>query len=88
MAYPNIVNNKTPILIINVKVTFCFRILFVFCEIQIASPIVTISSFINTISAASIAASLPTPPIAIPKSARARTGASLIPSPTNDNFAP
>ena len=39
-------------------------------------------SSMSTTSAASMAASLPRAPIAIPTSARASTGASLIPSPT------
>ena len=39
-------------------------------------------SSIRTTFAASIAASLPSAPIAIPISARAKTGASFIPSPT------
>ena len=47
-----------------------------------ALAIDVISSLIKTTSAASIATSLPTPPIAIPISLLARTGASLIPSPT------
>ena len=47
-----------------------------------ASAIFEGLSSINTTSAASMAASLPKAPIAIPTSARANTGASLIPSPT------
>ena len=43
-------------------------------------------SSINTISAASIAASDPSAPIAMPISARESTGASLMPSPTNASF--
>lgn len=39
-------------------------------------------SFIRTISALSTVAALPASPIAIPRSARERTGASFIPSPT------
>ena len=45
------------------------------------------SSSINTISAASMAASLPKAPIAIPISALDNTGASLIPSPTKARFS-
>ena len=41
----------------------------------------------STTSAASMAASLPIAPIAMPMSARDSTGASLIPSPTNATFA-
>ena len=44
------------------------------------------SSSIKTISAASIAASEPSAPIAIPISARDNTGASFIPSPTKASF--
>ena len=45
------------------------------------------SSSISTISAASIAASEPIAPIAIPISDRLSTGASFIPSPTNASFS-
>ena len=54
-----------------------------FFAIQIALAILIGSSSINTTSAASIAASDPSAPMAIPISARESTGASLIPSPTN-----
>ena len=50
--------------------------------IRIAVAIFDGWSSMSTTSAASIAASLPSPPIAIPISARFKTGASLIPSPT------
>ena len=46
------------------------------------------SSVIIIMSAASIAASDPNPPIAIPISAKARTGASFIPSPTMTTLCP
>ena len=46
------------------------------------------SSSISTTSAASMAASDPMAPMAMPTSARARTGASLMPSPTNASLAP
>ena len=49
--------------------------------IRIIAGIRLILSSIITTSAASIAASLPSDPIAIPTSARAKTGASLMPSP-------
>ncbi len=45
------------------------------------------SSSISTMSAASIAASDPMAPMAIPISALERTGASLMPSPTNASFS-
>ena len=53
-----------------------------FLEIRIAVTIRRGSSSIKTISAASIAASDPIAPIAMPISALASTGASLMPSPT------
>ena len=64
------------------KIMFCLTILNVFLDNLIAEAIRLGSSFIITTSAASIAASLPKPPMAIPTSARAKTGASFIPSPT------
>ena len=45
------------------------------------------SSSIRTTSAASMAASDPRPPMAIPISALERTGASFIPSPTKASFS-
>ena len=65
---------------------FCFTIFIVFLDIFIASFILDGSSVIMAISAASIALSAPSPPIAIPISASASTGASFIPSPTNTSF--
>ena len=52
-------------------------------DISIASVILVKSSLIKTISLASIALSVPTPPIEIPMSALFKTGASFMPSPTN-----
>ena len=57
-------------------------------EILMALAIFIGSSSISTTSAASIAASLPIAPIAMPMSARESTGASLMPSPTKASFAP
>ena len=68
------------------NIIFCFTIVIVFLEIFIASTTLDGSSVINTTSAASIAASLPSPPIAIPMSEIAKTGASLIPSPIKAKF--
>ena len=51
-----------------------------------AAAILDGSSVMITTSAASMAASLPRPPMAIPMSALARTGASLMPSPTNTSL--
>ena len=83
---PATTNIITATFINNEKIIFCHNILFVFLDILIASEIDSILSFINTTSAASIAASEPTPPMAIPISALAKTGASLIPSPTNNTL--
>ena len=57
-------------------------------EIRIALAIFIGSSSIRTTSAASIAASDPMAPMAMPMSARRSTGASLMPSPTKASFAP
>ena len=51
-------------------------------EMRMALAICRGSSSISTTSAASMAASLPMAPMAMPISARVRTGASLMPSPT------
>ena len=80
-------NPKSPmiitiILIASANTTFCHEMLFVIFAMLTAYGIAFISEFINTTSAASIAASAPLP-IAAPTSAPASTGASLIPSPTN-----
>ena len=57
-----------------------------FRDILIAFAIFIGSSSMRTMSAASIAASDPMAPMAIPISALERTGASLIPSPTKASF--
>ena len=56
-------------------------------EMLMALEIFIGSSSISTTSAASIAASEPIAPIAMPMSARERTGASLMPSPTKASLA-
>ena len=61
---------------------FCFTMLNVLRAIIMPSTIFMGLSFINTMSAASMAASLPTAPMAMPMSASLMTGASLMPSPT------
>lgn len=61
---------------------FSLTIFMVLLAMPIAFGTPSGSSSMSTTSAASIAASLPIAPIAIPISARMRTGASLIPSPT------
>ncbi|MNC64363.1 hypothetical protein D3C75_1145560 [compost metagenome] len=69
------------------KIIFCQTILRVRLAIPIAAAIFDGSSVIITISAASMAASEPRPPIAIPTSALASTGVSLMPSPTKIIFS-
>ena len=54
---------------------------------RIASAIFAGSSSISTTSAASMAASEPSAPMAMPTSARDSTGASLMPSPTKARFS-
>ena len=74
-------------LIISAKAIFWYTIPRHLREILIAFEIFIGSSSIKTTSAASIAASDPIAPMAIPISALVRTGASLIPSPTNASFS-
>ena len=81
-AIPAKPSNITAALINNANTTFCFAIRPVSLAMDTACGIALIAEFINTTSAASIAASAPLP-MAAPTSAPANTGASLIPSPTN-----
>lgn len=69
------------------KTMFCFTIDSVFLEILTIDAILRTSSSISTTSAASIAASDPMLPMAMPISALVSTGASLMPSPTNASFS-
>ena len=64
------------------KTMFCRTIRSVFREIFMARAILEGLSSISTMSAASMAASEPMAPMAMPMSARVSTGASLMPSPT------
>lgn len=87
-AMPIVVNPKvesinTATFIPMANIVFCWAMPIVLREISMAFAIFDGLSSIKTTSAASMAASLPSAPIAIPTSARANTGASLIPSPTN-----
>src|SRR5690606_18066468 len=66
----------------NAKAIFCQTIFFVCLPILIAIGILLGLSSCITTSAVSIVASLPKPPIAIPTSLNATTGASFTPSPT------
>ena len=67
---------------------FCFTIRRVFREIRMAVTIFAGLSSMRTTSAASMAASDPRAPMAMPTSARVSTGASLMPSPTKASTAP
>ena len=80
---PNAVKNKTIPLIPKENIIFSFIIDIVRLDNEIANGIFEILSSISTTSDASIAATLPNHPIEIPTSPLERTGASLIPSPTN-----
>ncbi len=87
-AIPRAPRIRNTLLIPRAITIFCMTICFVAFATSIASTSLDGSSVIRTTSAASMAASEPSPPIAIPTSARARTGASLIPSPTKANLLP
>ena len=82
-ASPNAPNISTRAFTPRAKIIFSLTIVIVFRDIFTASAMLDGSSFISTTSAASMAISEPKPPIAIPISALAITGASFIPSPAN-----
>ena len=67
---------------------FSLTMRMVFLAIFIAVGSFEILSSMRTISADSIAASLPIAPIAMPTSALVSTGASFMPSPTNATLLP
>ena len=81
-AIPNVPSTMIITFTPSAKIIFCHSILLVFFDTFIASTKAFMSSFIKTTSAASMAASDPMPPMAIPISALANTGASFTPSPT------
>ena len=83
---PSAVSTKTKTLTPIANTMFSLTIRIVFLDNFIALIIFEGWSVIITMSAASIALSAPQPPMAIPMSAIASTGASFIPSPTNANF--
>jgi len=72
----------------NANAIFCQTIRRVCLASPTASAIFAGASVISTTSAVSMAASEPRPPMATPTSARAKTGASLIPSPTKATLLP
>ena len=83
MINPNPPRIKNSTFTPNAKAMFSLTIFIVLLEIFIAVTTLDGLSSIITTSAASIAASEPRPPIAIPMSALVKTGASLMPSPAN-----
>lgn len=85
-ASPNAPRPRTRSLTPMAKMMFSRAIFRVWREMRMAVLILEGSSVIMTISAASIAASEPMPPIAMPISERASTGASLMPSPTKTSL--
>ena len=70
------------------KTMFCRTMRIHLREIRMAFPSFLGSSSISTTSAASMAASEPMAPMATPTSARARTGAALMPAPTKATAPP
>ena len=87
-AMPSAPRTRNTLLIPRAITMFCITIRFVAFATSMASTSFDGSSVIRTTSAASIAASEPSPPMAMPTSARARTGASLMPSPTKASLLP
>lgn len=88
VAIPNALRRSTRILIPKAKTIFCITIFLVFFAMRRPTEIFRKSSSISTTSAASMAASEPIAPMAMPTSAPANTGASLMPSPTKAVLAP
>ena len=86
LAIPTAPNTRQISLIPMANQMFSYTMRRHFLEIRMALAIFSGSSSIRTISAASMAASDPMAPMAIPISARESTGASLMPSPTNASF--
>ena len=86
LTRPTAQSTSTNSLTVSANTTFCFAIASVFLAISISCSSLDGSSVMMTTSAASMAASEPRPPMAIPTSALASTGASLIPSPTNKSL--
>ena len=80
---PTALSMSTSIFTARAKIIFCLTIDVVFLAILRARAILEGLSSISTMSAASMAASEPIPPMAMPTSALEREGASFMPSPTN-----
>ena len=82
LATPKAASTRQTSLTASAKAMFCFTMPRHLREILMAFEIFSGSSSISTTSAASMAASEPRAPMAMPMSARDSTGASLMPSPT------
>ena len=82
LATPTAVSSRQAILMPMAKTMFWWTMRRHLREMAMALAILRGSSSIRTMSAASMAASEPMAPIAMPMSARESTGASLMPSPT------
>ena len=87
-AMPTAPSSITPIFTTREMTIFCLTMTSVRRAPLTAVTSLPGSSSMSTTSAASIAASDPTAPMAIPTSASAREGASLMPSPTNTTAWP
>ena len=86
VAKPTAANTNTANFTPSAKTMFCHTMRMVLRAMRIAEAILEGLSSIRTMSAASIAASDPIAPMAMPISARVSTGASLMPSPTKASF--
>ena len=87
VAIPNEARKSTSSFTAMANTTFCMAMPMVRRAMAMAVAILDGLSSMSTTSAASIAASEPSAPMAIPTSARASTGASLMPSPTKTVFS-
>ena len=87
LAMPRAPRIRTTSFTMRAKVIFCIAMLTVRRAMRMVTGIFLRSSSMMTTSAASMAASEPMEPMAIPMSALARTGASLIPSPIKASSA-
>ena len=88
LASPNAASSRQASLTPRANTMFSRTMAMHLRPMRMALAIITGSSSISTTSAASMAASEPRAPMAIPTSARASTGASLMPSPTKASRSP
>ena len=88
LAAPTATSSRHKALTIRAKAMFSYTMRMHLREMRMALAIFRGSSSISTTSAASMAASEPMAPMAMPISARDSTGASLTPSPTKASLPP